>query len=375
MFLGREERQYARLGKLINRWRTVCLYVCDGCGIKYERRGDYERACPTKFGYTFHDPKCYGLGLKKGTDRDLIARADYAECHNGIEHPWNDPVSLAKRAATNTERYGGPSPACDENVMLKVAATRKSNTPEEKAETREKTKATLQACYGENVTNPMHIPGVVEHVSKLNKVAAPVANEKRRETNLERLGVEWPMQSPAVRQKSVDTCIEKYGGPSNMSSPEVRVKAEQTNMNKRGVKNPMQDPEVFARAQRNRSKVTIMTHWRTGVDLTCRASYEVAVIEWLNKYQYDFEWQIPFTMPDGRRYFVDVHVLSGPFADTWIEIKGYLDPLSREKCDWFRLEHSNFVVWDEQRLIELQVLAKDHRKQTRAKRDACLQNL
>jgi hypothetical protein len=362
VFLVIEKRQFVRNGTLIDRWRTVCVYCCDACGITYERRGGYETTQRSANGFTYCSSKCYGLGSRKGTEHNDSIRA---KCllNRGVEHPWQDPVVIAKREQTWIEKYGVTVPSMNNDVMDKVSETRKNRSEDEKKQTTQRTKETLQARYGEGVTNPMHIPGVADKVAVSNRVAATEADVKRRRTNLSRLGVEFPMQSEDVRAKSVMTCVGRYGGASSMSSPEVRAKAEITNMQRLGVRNPMQDPRTFSRAQRSRKRSQIIKHWRTGEDLVCTASYEIAVVGWMNKNAYDFEWQVPFTMPDGHRYFIDMHVLSGPFVDTWVEIKGYYDERAKKQCTWFRSEHTNFQLWDEGRLKELGIMRNKVRTQ------------
>jgi hypothetical protein len=49
-------------------------------------------------------------------------------------------------------------------------------------------------------------------------------------------------------------------------------------------------------------------------------------------------WQIPQSMPDGRKYIIDAKVYDGPLAGFWIEIKGYMSKTGREKWERF---HSN----------------------------------
>ena len=50
------------------------------------------------------------------------------------------------------------------------------------------------------------------------------AQNKRKDTCIERYGVENPFQSEEVKQKSKDTCIERYGVEHPCQSPEVKQK-------------------------------------------------------------------------------------------------------------------------------------------------------
>lgn len=133
--------------------------------------------------------------------------------------------------------------------------------------------------------------------------------------------------------KSKATCLRKYGALSHMHIPEIARKVAQ-------------------KARRSRT----LTHWKTGAELICVGGYEAAFVGWCNRYSIDFEWQIPHQMPDGRVYYVDARILTGVFADTWIEIKGFFRSTGREKWEWFKNTHPNAELWSKARLRELGIL-------------------
>lgn len=85
-------------------------------------------------------------------------------------------------------------------------------------------------------------------------------------------------------------------------------------------------------------------------------SYEAAFVDWCRKHRVDFEWQIMHPMPDGRAYYVDARILSGKFAGTWVEIKGFFRPQSREKWEWFHQQFPNSELWNKPTLKALGVL-------------------
>jgi hypothetical protein len=115
-------------------------------------------------------------------------------------------------------------------------------------------------------------------------------------------------------------------------------------LKKYGVRNPMHDPVVMEKVA-GKTRRGVLQHWKTGVYLSYASGYEKAFIEWCNYNQYDFEWQIKHDMPDGRVYYIDAHVLSGPLADLWVEIKGYMREHSRLKWEWFHNLHPNSELW------------------------------
>jgi hypothetical protein len=116
-----------------------------------------------------------------------------------------------------------------------------------------------------------------------------------------------------------------------------------------------------SRGQSNRAKKSrlskTVTHWKTGQDVICTASYEFIVVNWLNENKIDFLWQIPFKMPDSHVYYVDLLITSGEFAGMYVEIKGTFarknGDTSRKKWEWFHNEYSNSELWDSVRLKQL----------------------
>lgn len=62
-------------------------------------------------------------------------------------------------------------------------------------------------------------------------------------------------------------------------------------------------------------------------------------------------------MPDGRTYIIDAFIKSGEFMGTWVEIKGYMTTISKEKWEWFHSEHpDDSQLWTKNRLVELGVI-------------------
>ena len=117
------------------------------------------------------------------------------------------------------------------------------------------------------------------------------------------------------------------------------------------------DASMYSRARKAMRTSTILKHWKTQEELVCVGSYETAFINWCNVNNIDFDWQIPHKMPDERTYIVDAFIKTGEFANTWIEIKGYMTDVGREKWEWF---HEQFLfssqLWEQQTLRKLGIL-------------------
>lgn len=215
-------------------------------------------------------------------------------------------------------------------------------------DTKEAAKQTSLERYG--VEHPMKSQVFIEHMrecwTKIYGVDHPRKAEpvKRKiqtkiiDTNQARYGVDWPLQSPVVREKAQETMNDRYGVSFMQQTPGFTNRAHYGDTH-----------QLF--------------HWKTGTSLFCRALYEVAVVNWLNAFHIDFDWQIrhktPFKTERGNDsyYFVDLFIKEGIFANTWIEIKGYWhSQMSFKKWEWFNSVFPNSQVWDRKRLEELGVL-------------------
>jgi hypothetical protein len=357
-FLRTEHRPYVRRGKAIKRFHDVGVYRCDACDEQYERRGGYQLTQASKHGHTYCSSKCFGVGTRVGTPHADAVRAEHLSRH-GVEHPLQRTDVKEKRFQTNVERYGGRSPCASASVSDKVSQSLLARSPQEKDEWLARSRMTLAIRYGEGVTNPMHVPGAVEKVvsALVDPVSSARATSLRRETNVAKYGVQWPMQLSATKDKSRITSKRRYGVEHPMQSEGVKAKVELTNLARRGVRNPQQDPDVRHRTSKNRKNVVVIPYWKTGEERAYTASYERAFAEWAAAHCVEYEWQVPHDTGDGHRYFIDAHVLSGRFGGKWIEIKGFLDARSQRQCLSFAEKYGDdFELWDRARLVEVGAL-------------------
>lgn len=106
--------------------------------------------------------------------------------------------------------------------------------------------------------------------------------EKRRQTNIERYGTEYPTQSEEVKLKIAETNQKRYGVDCSLQSKEVRKKSAQTNLQRYGVDNVLKSAEVrdkiaqtnlerygseaYAGSKDHRKKYTATMQERYGVD-------------------------------------------------------------------------------------------------------------
>lgn len=90
-------------------------------------------------------------------------------------------------------------------------------------------KENLQAMYGEDVVNPMQIPGVVDKI---------------KQTNKEKYGAEWYTQTQSYRDSVKQASLMKYGVNHPLSAQEVISKRNATVKEKYGVDNVFQNEDI-----------------------------------------------------------------------------------------------------------------------------------
>lgn len=112
-----------------------------------------------------------------------------------------------------------------------VANAMSKKTKKEKKQINEKRKETCLERYG------------VEFAAQTEE-----AKQKIRETNLERYGVDNPNKSKEIRTKTKKTCEERYGGIGT-GSPMLAAKIEQTMLERYGAKLPLQNKEIYAKME------------------------------------------------------------------------------------------------------------------------------
>ena len=72
--------------------------------------------------------------------------------------------------------------------------------------------------------------------------------DKRKETCLEKYGVENAQQSEQIRQKTRNTCLEKYGVEIPFQAEQFQKQIKITLLERYGVDNPMKSDEIRSRA-------------------------------------------------------------------------------------------------------------------------------
>ena len=81
------------------------------------------------------------------------------------------------------------------------------------------------------------------------------SEEKIKQTNLERYGVEWTGSVPEFKEKREKTNLERYGFKTPIACKEVQEKSKQTCLERYGCENPMQSEEVQNKAKESNRRL------------------------------------------------------------------------------------------------------------------------
>ena len=116
------------------------------------------------------------------------------------------------------------------------------------------------------------------------------------------------------------------------------------------------DPSVYSKGRHKMRTSSKVLYWLTNEELICVGSYEAKFVNWCNVNKIEFDWQIPHKMPDGRTYIIDAFIKNGDYANTWIEIKGYMYKIGKEKWEWFNSNNKNSLLWTKPILKQMGIL-------------------
>ncbi|MGI0076026.1 MAG: DUF7487 domain-containing protein [Nitrosopumilaceae archaeon] len=104
-------------------------------------------------------------------------------------------------------------------------------------QSREKSKQTCLERYG--VNNPFKVKNI---------------KEKIKETNLQRYGVEYSTQNRQIKEKIKETNLQRYGVEHPSQSKEIKEKVKQTCLERYGVNNPSQSKDIKEKSKQTNLK-------------------------------------------------------------------------------------------------------------------------
>lgn len=179
------------------------------------------------------------------------------------------------------------------------------------------------------------------------------AIEKRKQTWLQKYGVDNPQKSQTVRNKTTETFKKRHGVEFPYQSKEFLEKSQNTCLERYGVSSPSRNLEIARKTARSSNRRTEIIHWKTN-EIQYMIGWDPLVAVYFNKDKINYEHEMhKFTMPNGKVYIPDFYL---PDKDIYIEVKGFFRKDAKEKWEWFHKEHPNSELWDQKKLKELHIL-------------------
>lgn len=265
---------------------TLYTKICLLCGNQFETNSKIKKYCDS-----IHRRKCKVCGKEFAIDLHYVKQQTCSkECARSLRKQNAENTSLEKYGVKNAgytkqsqekirntcrEKYGVdyPGQSYVSKQHVKEAFIRKYNgidNPMKIDEVKAKAQETCLKKYG--VRNPLSKGSPVwEKVNETNMRKygtldpgnSEQGNARRRQTCLERFGVDYASQADSVRKKREATCLERYGAKSPLESSAIQAKIQKTCLDKYGYENSFKSQEIHKKIQETmRSKY--------GVDYACQ---------------------------------------------------------------------------------------------------------
>lgn len=148
--------------------------------------------------------------------------------------------NIDKIKQTNLEKYGVEIVSCNESIKNKISLSYSNKTQQELFEIQNKRKETCINRYG------------VENIIDSNEI-----KEKIKETCNAKYGVDHPLKSDYAKKQREKTILQKYGVKYIGEVKEIQDKIKNTNKNKHGYEYPFQDTELRNMMEINRINTNI----------------------------------------------------------------------------------------------------------------------
>lgn len=158
------------------------------------------------------------------------------------------------RQATSMERYGTTSPMKLQANRDLAREAKLAYSPEQLQAIDQKRRETMLERYG--VDNPNKSPEILARRVKSFKLNIEQWRESYQKTSNERYGTDHPWSSPEVRARYEQTMIERHGHLNPMQCDAIQAKAEQTNLARHGHQHTFQSDAIKAKIRE-----TLLARW------------------------------------------------------------------------------------------------------------------
>ena len=208
---------------------------------------------------------------------------------------------------------------------------------------------------------------------------------KIKNTNLQKYGVEVPIQNKEIKEKTQKTNLKKYGTKNAASNKDVKKKIEDTNIIKYGVKRPAQNENI-----NNKRKITNLSKYGAENPLINKEIKAKSDATCLKKFGSISPMQAEdiFNKVQVNGLRIKIHEKTGLCYQGTYE-KDFLDFCFKNNIkvekgklikyffnEKFRTYHSDFYIKNKNLVIEIKstyIFNKEKEKNT-AKKDTCMEN-
>lgn len=220
----------------------------------------------------------------------------------GVEDGSHCPEIVAKRSATNLERYGAVNPFCKEASTFEVVqkalegkrpVLKGADNPFAWPDVQEKIRSYWQQEYG--VNGPQQVTEIRNRTKATNQQqyggelrGSPILRERIEQTNIARYGCSEPSQNPEVKDRIQKTNLVRYGVPWTSMDPEVRRKQLETMEKHYG-------SHYFA-SEQGRAEIRAVFLERYGVEFPAQIEgcWEKALATFRSRYGVDHPLQLEY---------------------------------------------------------------------------------
>ena len=151
---------------------------------------------------------------------------------------------------------------------------------------------------------------------------------KIKETNLEKYGVEHSLQSKEVREKGKQTNLEKYGVENPFQSEDIKEKIKATNLEKYGCENPSQSQDI-----KNKKIETCIKHFSVQHPAQSEEVKQKIKETNLEKYGVEHSLQSKEVREKGKQTNLEKYGVENPFQSEDIKEKIKATNLEKYGCE------------------------------------------
>jgi hypothetical protein len=237
-----------------------CL-ICDKETTFKDFKTGYRKCCSQNCTNELRKVTCktlYGKNSISQVNKIKKIKKETYLTHYGINYPKESKRLVDKIKTTKKEKYG------DENYN-NVEKRKQSNLEKFGVE---------HALQNKEIHNKFEKTCLRKFGVK-NPYQSKTIKNKIKETNLKNLGVEYPMQNKEIQEKSKQKCIQKYGVENVFQSEKIKQKSRETSLINNGVEYGMQNIEILEKSQKTRFRF----HKYKNTNIWYQGSYELDFLE------------------------------------------------------------------------------------------------